>query len=262
MKGLRIRILIFFLLLVTVFSVTLLAVDLQLEDGTPVLLALKKDLSSASAKLGTKVEFTVLSDITLKDFVVVKKGAAAWGIVKDPKEIKKQASTGGIGVSLENVEMANGAKAPIREDRSRMQEPGATSKVIGGVGSASKTIGKISTGGLLFKGKKDVTIPAGTQVRAVVKGIVLVDPADFTHTEQSPTAAPAAVTGTAPDAQARKLTNKDIVLLKAEGFSDDVLMAKIKASPASFNTDPNDLIELKKAGISDAVIRAMIEAQK
>ena len=235
------------------------AADLQLEAGTPVLLALKSDLAPASVKVGKKIEFTVVDDVKLQDVVVIRKGATAWGIVKDPKQLKKQSAEGRIGVSLENVEMANGAKAPIREDPSDVEQQGAGSKIVGGVGSTSKTIGKISTGGLLFKGKKAVTIPADARMRAVIKGVVLIDPADFPRAPSSPGAAPPVQEAVSA---VDKLTNEDIILLKNQGFSDDILLAKIHASSANFKTGPNDLIELKKAGVSESVIRAMIETQK
>jgi hypothetical protein len=59
----------------------------------------------------------------------------------------------------------------------------------------------------------------------------------------------------------RVLNNEDIFKLKQAGLSDDLLIAKIKSSPAGYHLDPDDLIALKKANLSDAVIAAMLDAQ-
>jgi hypothetical protein len=55
------------------------------------------------------------------------------------------------------------------------------------------------------------------------------------------------------------LTNKDVIDLKNSGISDDVIVAKIKASACHFDTSVDDLKALKAAGISDAVMFAMVD---
>ena len=59
----------------------------------------------------------------------------------------------------------------------------------------------------------------------------------------------------------RPLSNEDVVKLRDAGLSDDLLVAKIKSSPAAFHLEPEDLIALKKASVSEAVIEAMLETQ-
>src|SRR6185437_7043514 len=56
------------------------------------------------------------------------------------------------------------------------------------------------------------------------------------------------------------LTNTDVVSLKSAGFSDEVILAKIKAAPGAYNLETADLVNLKKAGLSDAVIATMVAA--
>jgi hypothetical protein len=56
------------------------------------------------------------------------------------------------------------------------------------------------------------------------------------------------------------LTNKDVLDLRKTGLTEQVLVAKIKSSPTSFDTSPSQLKELKAAGVADAVILAMVEA--
>ena len=54
------------------------------------------------------------------------------------------------------------------------------------------------------------------------------------------------------------LTNKDIIDLTKAGIAEDIIVAKIRSSKASFDTSTPALIELKSAGISDTVIKEMV----
>ena len=55
------------------------------------------------------------------------------------------------------------------------------------------------------------------------------------------------------------MTNTDVLALKAAGFSDDLIVSKIKSSRCAFRLDTSDLIDLKKSGLSDRVIGAMMD---
>lgn len=54
------------------------------------------------------------------------------------------------------------------------------------------------------------------------------------------------------------LTNKDVVEMLKAGLTADVVVAKIKSSPNTFDTSPTALAELKAANVPDAVILAMV----
>ncbi len=61
-------------------------------------------------------------------------------------------------------------------------------------------------------------------------------------------------------AQGQVLTNEQVVTMRVAGLGDEIIVLKIKSSPADFKLDVEDVIALKKAGVSDAVIRVMFEA--
>ena len=63
----------------------------------------------------------------------------------------------------------------------------------------------------------------------------------------------------AQEAPAR-LSNKDVTDMLKAGLAPEIVVAKIKSSPASFDTSAATLKELKDAGVPDAVILAMVEA--
>ena len=60
--------------------------------------------------------------------------------------------------------------------------------------------------------------------------------------------------------QNQQLTNRSISDMVDIGFSDDVIIAKIKTSSCLFDTDIETLKSLKESGVSNEVITAMIES--
>lgn len=54
------------------------------------------------------------------------------------------------------------------------------------------------------------------------------------------------------------LTNEAILSMVQAGLDDAVILAKITATPARFDTRTEALIELKRAGTPDRVLAAMI----
>jgi membrane-associated protease RseP (regulator of RpoE activity) len=58
------------------------------------------------------------------------------------------------------------------------------------------------------------------------------------------------------------LTNSDVVGMLKSGLGGEIIVAKIKNAPCSFDTSPAALKELKDAGVPDSVILAMVQAPK
>jgi hypothetical protein len=58
------------------------------------------------------------------------------------------------------------------------------------------------------------------------------------------------------------LTNKDVVGMVKAGLGTEIIIAKIKATSCSFETDPTALEALKDAGVPNGVILAMVQAPK
>ena len=61
--------------------------------------------------------------------------------------------------------------------------------------------------------------------------------------------------------KAQELTNGSILEMIKLGFTDDIIIAKIKSSSCSFDTDINTLKSLKETGVSSDIIVAMLEKQ-
>jgi hypothetical protein len=61
-------------------------------------------------------------------------------------------------------------------------------------------------------------------------------------------------------AAAKALTNADVLDMLKAGLSQEIVIAKIRASACGFDTAPAALKELKAASVPDAVILAMVQA--
>jgi hypothetical protein len=63
-------------------------------------------------------------------------------------------------------------------------------------------------------------------------------------------------------ALARRLTIDDIIKLSTAGFSDDVIIEKIKKNGLAFDLSTDQMIQLKSAGVSDKVVQVMLDPAK
>ncbi len=80
-------------------------------------------------------------------------------------------------------------------------------------------------------------------------------------TPPGPTApTPAVAPGVPPSStESEVLTNESILSMVKAGLDETVILAKITATPARFDTRTDALIELKRAGVPDRVLAAMVE---
>jgi hypothetical protein len=63
----------------------------------------------------------------------------------------------------------------------------------------------------------------------------------------------------AQESPVQPVTINDVIAMKQAGLSDDLVIAKIKASNKPANLSTDDLIALKKQNISDAVIKTLMD---
>jgi hypothetical protein len=242
------------LVLSMVTSLPLFGADdvLVLQDATPVRLRLNRNLSSADAKEGETADFEVLDEVKIGDTLIVVRGATAIATVTQAQKKRRMARGGKLDVNIDFVRAVNGDKIALRAVK-ETSGGGHTGAMTGAI-VATSLIFFPAAPFFLFMHGKDITIPKGTELTAYTNGEIKLEAAKFIKKETQ-VAAPRAVKGP-------KLTNADVVTLKQNGFSDEVVIAKIKASAADYKLETQDLLELKKTNISEGVITAMIEASK
>jgi hypothetical protein len=156
-----------------------------LEDGTPIKLRLTRNLSSADATTGDRVDFEVLEDIKAKDVIVVPRGGLALATVTEAQHKRRMARGGKLDVNIDDVRLVDGEKAPLR----------AVKEAKGGGHTGAMTGAMIGTAIVffpaaplfLFMHGKDITIPKGTEITAYINGDIPLDPVRFKKAEVKPT---------------------------------------------------------------------------
>ena len=250
-----------------------------IPDGTPVRLRLRQNLSSADAQVGQTVDFELIDEIIINGITVAPRGSAAFATVTEAKSKGRLGKGGKLNVNIDHLRLASGEKTALRAVKD-VQGGGHTGAMTGAIVATSLVFFPAAPLFLLMKGK-DITIPQGTQITAYVNGEVKLDMARFQHQQQPAPAyagpavpqqqqpTPVALVAYQQSAPAPQMngyaapragmTNDEVVDLRAAGFSDDVIISKIRASAPAFRVETTDLMRLKRQGVSQPVIAAMIE---
>ncbi|PYT98261.1 MAG: PEGA domain-containing protein [Acidobacteria bacterium] len=148
-----------------------------LEDGTPIKLRLTRNLSSADATTGDRVDFEVLEDVKVKDVIVVPRGGLALATITEAEHKRRMARGGKLNVNIDDVRLADGEKAPLRAVK-EAKGGGHTGAMTGAiVGTAIVFFPAAPL--FLFMHGKDITIPKGTEITAYINGDIPLDPKRF-----------------------------------------------------------------------------------
>jgi PEGA domain len=222
-----------------------------LEDGTPIKLRLTRNLSSADATTGDRVDFEVLEDIKVKDVIVVPRGGLALATVTEAQHKRRMARGGKLDVNIDDVRLIDGEKAPLR----------AVKEVKGGGHTGAMTGAMIGTAIVffpaaplfLFMHGKDITIPKGTEVTAYINGDIPLDPVRFQPKEVKPaadptTAQPSAAPAISANGVDSTLSSVDVKSTPdgADITVDDKYMG---STPSTLKLAPGDhKVKLEKSG--------------
>jgi hypothetical protein len=90
-----------------------------LEDGTPIKLRLTRNVSSADATTGDRVDFEVLEEVKVKDVIVVPRGGLALATVTEAQHKRRMARGGKLNVNIDDVRLADGEKHPCGLSKKR-----------------------------------------------------------------------------------------------------------------------------------------------
>jgi hypothetical protein len=223
-----------------------------LPEGTPVRMRLNRTLSSATAQEGDNVDFEVLDEVKVGDLVIIPQGAMALATVTEAKPKRSMGRAGHLNVNIDYVRSACGDKIPLRGVQ-HVKAGGHTGAMTGAIVATSIVFFPAAPLFLFMKGK-DITIPKGHEITVYVNSDFKIDVARFT----APSGGIASTRATKLAGKA--LVNAEIISLKNAGFTDDLILAKIKGAPAAYTLETDELVVLKNAGLSEAVITAMVAA--
>jgi hypothetical protein len=220
-----------------------------LEDGTPIKLRLTRNLSSADATTGDRVDFEVLEDIKVKDVIVVPRGGLALATITEAQHKRRMARGGKLDVNIDDVRLIDGEKAPLR----------AVKEAKGGGHTGAMTGAMIGTAIVffpaaplfLFMHGKDITIPKGTEITAYVNGDIPLEPARFQKVQaDNPIIDATAPQGSAAPAKSADSSVSSVDVKSSPDGAEITIDDKYMGStPSTLRLAPGDhKIRLEKSG--------------
>ena len=171
--------------------------DFGLEDGTPVKLRLTRDLSSADATAGDRVDFEVLEDVKVKDIIVIPRDGIARATVTEVQHKRKMGRAGKLAVGIDNVRLADGEKAPLRAVK--QGEGGGQQAAMTGAMVRTASVFPPAAPLFLFMHGKDAMVPKGTEITAYINGDIPLDSKRFASNPSDPPATSSVEIKSTPD---------------------------------------------------------------
>lgn len=151
--------------------------DFGLEDGTTVKLRLTRNVSSADATAGERVDFEVLEDIRVKDIIVIPRYATARATVTEAQHKRRLGRPGKLSVTIDDVRLSDGEKAPLRAVK--RGEIGGPQPAMTGVMFQAANAFPAAVPLLVFMQGKEVMVRKGTEITAYINGDIPLDPKRF-----------------------------------------------------------------------------------
>jgi hypothetical protein len=147
-------------------------VEVKVPDGTPLEIELMSNISSATAKEGDIVDFTIVNPVVVNGVTVVEKGAPAKARIAAVKKAGYWGKAGRIGWTMQDVLAADGNRIALRMEK----------KLTGDSKGGTVATATIVTAVVFwpaapfwgFKKGKNAVFPAGKRFEAFVHGDVAV----------------------------------------------------------------------------------------
>src|SRR5687768_12265210 len=193
----------------------------RLPDGTRIAVRTMEQLSSATLKDGSQVTFAVVEDVVVDGEVVIKQGTPVRGTIVDAQAKRRMGRAGKLQYTVNETKAVDRTPIRLRALRDRKGDSNVTSTAV--TTAAVGVFVPVAAPFFLLRKGHDIVVPEGTRIDTFVDGDHLVGAGHE----------PAAPVRTAG------LTNADIIALRQAGFSDDVILAKIAASPAAYAMAPS-----------------------
>jgi hypothetical protein len=148
-----------------------------LQNGTPVRLVLKENLSSKDATVGQEVVFNVIDDVIVNGRLLIAHGALAKGTVTVAQAKRRMGKAGKLNVNIDYALMTDGEHAALRAVKDTKGD-GRGAAVTTGVVATAIVFFPAAPLFLLMHGK-DIDIPEGTEITAFINGDIRFNPEKF-----------------------------------------------------------------------------------
>lgn len=157
---------------VTALSDTSTRVDVKIPDGTPLEVELMSTISSATAKEGDVVDFTIVSPVVVNGVTVIEKGAPAKARIAAVKKAGYWGKAGRLGWTMQDVLLIDGNRTPLRMEKKLTGDSKGGTVATGAIITAVVFWPAAPFWGL--KKGKNAVYPAGKRFEAFVHGDVVV----------------------------------------------------------------------------------------
>lgn len=104
--------------------------EIVVPEGTPINVAVAKEVTSKEAKPNDPVEFTVTEDLVINGQVVVRKGTPAVGSVINAEKKGYMGKSGKLAVQVESTTTSDGRPLKLRAAKGREGDDKTTSTVV------------------------------------------------------------------------------------------------------------------------------------
>jgi hypothetical protein len=156
-----------FAIILSIFFISpcLFADQIKIEERTVIPVRLIQTVKGDAAMVGQSVDFEVATDIIIDDFIVIKRGAPAYGTITSSEKAGYVSKGGKIGLSIDYCKAIDGKKVYLKSILQKESESHVGANV-----AASVLVCPLI---LLAKGEK-AEIPAGTEFRSYAENDVYV----------------------------------------------------------------------------------------
>jgi hypothetical protein len=153
--------------------------NLIVPDGTPVTLRLAENVSSAHARVGDRLDFIVVKDVSLEGFTVIPAGTMARGTVTRVKGKRFLGIGGNVALKLDSVELVNGDRVSLQAS---LEVKGhSRTKLMAAAMIATALVFLPATPVFLLTRGHDSTVVKSTEITAQISGATSVLSAGLVH---------------------------------------------------------------------------------
>jgi hypothetical protein len=158
--------------------------EVKVPDGTPLEIELLSNISSATAKEGDIVDFTIVNPVVIDGIVVIEKGAPARARIAAVKKAGYWGKAGRLGWTMQDVLAADGNRIALRMEKRLTGDSKGGTVATGAIVTAVVFWPAAPFWG--FKKGKNAVYPAGKRFEAFVHGDVAIKGKQVSATAASP----------------------------------------------------------------------------
>jgi hypothetical protein len=147
-------------------------VEVKVPDGTPLEIELMSNISSATAKEGDIVDFTIVNPVVINGVAVVEKGAPAKARIAAVKKAGYWGKAGRLGWTMQDALAADGSRIALRMEKKLTGDSKGGTVATGAIVTAMIFFPAAPFWG--FKKGKNAVYPAGKRFEAFVHGDVAI----------------------------------------------------------------------------------------